>query len=486
MKFINKLKKVILISVFTVVYNMLYSQVTKQITISVQGIEYENPGFINLRENLKKNTKVKSIKPSFSEGVAMLTINYPDDASQLWDEVAKPVKLPFKLEAIDDESISLTYATGQNKKTAPSLPVKANNKITKKGDCFDCDYFPFCVFDETKSYGGKIYHGIRGDDEAITYYNCDNGVVTTKWESVTAVVKGDAFNGFYDDEETKLHTMTVLKSNVSAGTEWVQKDDGYDNTFKMLEKGLKLTHDGKVYNDVIKIRLIKLLSKEMNDKVTFLGNLVQPKEEAFYFYYGKNIGLIKYEDVYKELVEAGTIKPRIISESNPLMDMLTKGEHGMREEAQKKQKEEEQKIEETENQKRKKEVFEVSKKAHLLMKGSVDNSLAGLWKKQGKGGTGRTNYQYIRFNNDGTVDFYETILEDKFTGYLQNKFDYRIEGPSFYKVPNYDWTIKKYPTCYPGYFELSIMKFSKSTDTQTGKIALYINDEKCTFIEANK
>jgi hypothetical protein len=422
-----------------------YSQESKQITISVQGIEYDSPNFIALKENLKKNPKVKSLKPSYTSGIAILLFTYSGEASGLWDELPKSNKQFYKLETINENLIALIYIKPQST-NAVSNKIQTTNSNSSSG----CDYFPLNNYDETISYGGKKYFGFRQDDNSVTYYNCENGIVTKKWETTETVIKGDAFDGYYDDYVKKAHTLLILKSNSPTETSWKQIDAGFEYNFKLVEKGITLTYEGKEYVDVLKVKMVKLVTKEMKDKAAMLQGFVNIKEEAYFYYYAKKVGYIKSDDIYQALVTSGEIKPLSPTSSNTLSDLFTKGESEIKKDVQIKN----ETILGQENETKR---LEASNKVHAAMKGFTNAKIAGLWKKQGVSGTGRNTYQYIRFNADGTVDFYESLLEDKFSGYLQYKYDYKIDGPSLYLTPNYVWTIKKYPGCSSALFELTTL-----------------------------
>ena len=483
MKVINKCKQAFLVLIFTTSFSITYSQATKQITISVQGVEYEDAGFKALRETLKKNPKVRSVKPAFSEGIATLTLNYTGDASELWDEVPKSSKQSFQLEEIDDDTISLTSIIGKSKATVSSPAAKSKNQPAKKSNCFDCEYFPLCEYDVTISYRGKIYRGLRQDDNSVKYYYCENGVVTKKWETIETVVKGDAFNGFYDDEVKKAHTMIILKSNTTIGTNWTQNDAGFEYKYRIAEKGITVNHEGQVYKDVLKVRVIKQVDAEMKAKAEILQGLVSIKEEAYYHYYAKNLGYIKSDDIYDELVASGEIKPIAANATNSFFGNLLKGESEMREEIKKKNAEADAEARKIYLEK---ESRKASNNAHAQLKGALDNNLFGLWKRQFVTANGDKITIQIRFNKDGTLDWHNDYSGHASSGYLVAKYDFKIDGTTLYKTPNYEWTMKKYPGCSPTLFELQKDTITKSTENLNGKPILLINDNKYIFVEPNK
>lgn len=80
----NILKPFLFIAVLCLfISNKVQAQSVNKITISVKDIGYEDPNFTALREALKKNPKVKLVKPSYSSGVAILSFMYAGEASQL-------------------------------------------------------------------------------------------------------------------------------------------------------------------------------------------------------------------------------------------------------------------------------------------------------------------------------------------------------------------------------------------------------------------
>ena len=59
----------------------------KEVIISITGIEYDDAGFSALRETVKKNSKAKSIRQSYNDGTAKISMLYPGTAADLWDEM---------------------------------------------------------------------------------------------------------------------------------------------------------------------------------------------------------------------------------------------------------------------------------------------------------------------------------------------------------------------------------------------------------------
>ena len=65
------------------------------------------------------------------------------------------MKFQKRQSTIDDNAIALDYV--KTKKTNVDVDKTATTNQANKKDCFDCDYFPICNYDETKSFGGKVY-----------------------------------------------------------------------------------------------------------------------------------------------------------------------------------------------------------------------------------------------------------------------------------------------------------------------------------------
>ena len=130
-----------------------------QITISITGIEYDDPSFGLLKESLLKNKNVTALKPGYDQGVAKITLSYPETAITLWEEIPKTTKEFFKLTTIDDTHIELTTKTAvaQNNNVTVNPSLATANKVDD--DCKNC-YWNMCNYDVVKSIGGKSYKGI--------------------------------------------------------------------------------------------------------------------------------------------------------------------------------------------------------------------------------------------------------------------------------------------------------------------------------------
>lgn len=299
------MKKSIFYSSLIIVYMLLnslvtkiYAQTNKLVTISISGIENKDTNFITLREALKNNKKLKAVAARSSSGVINLVFSYFGDPEDLWDEVPKSSKQFFKLISIDEvegaDLIKLAY-TKQKSSSSGTDKIVVKNNINKK-NCFDCDYFPMCTYDVTKSYNGRIFRGIRSDDNSITYYYCNNGELIKRWDYTKKITRKEFSEGTwddyittYEDYENKTASLTILKANAAIGTSWTEQisDDGPEYVFIIDAKGIKFTYDGKMYNDVIKVRFYTK------------GVLIN-----HYYYYAKNIGYLGkdlIDDNYKKL-----------------------------------------------------------------------------------------------------------------------------------------------------------------------------------------
>lgn len=223
---------------------------TRQFIVLIEGIEYDDPDFTALKNVISKNPKVKSFRPSYTSGTATLSFTYPGESSQLWEDIPKTIKTHFKVTELKESSISLSRATAQKNTIA-----SANNK---QKNCFDCEYFPMCNYDVEKSYGGKVYHGMRNDKDGVVYYNCEDGVVTMKWETSSQKTYTAAdYDPFFDiatvvvyngDKETTTHTQVLLKANALLNTEW--ESEGSIKR-KIIANDISMMVNGIKYNNVL-------------------------------------------------------------------------------------------------------------------------------------------------------------------------------------------------------------------------------------------
>ena len=274
----NIFKPLLFIAALFIFTNNVQAQSGNKITISVKDIQYDDPNFAALRESLKKNPKVKLVKPSYVAGVAILSFNYAGEAPQLWEEIPKTSKRFFALVEMGDDAITLNYLNPKtNSGNSTVVTNTPQTKTTNQKDCFDCDYFPMCAYDETLSFGGKEYRGWRDVDGSLSYYYCEKGEVTKIWDYTVNVID-DYLLGDHHVEE-RVGNMVIMKSNVPVGATWTggAAGDMY-YSFTLSAKGAKVLYKDKTYSDVIKI---------------------QANED--YYYYAKNVGYLG-----TNLTEVGT------------------------------------------------------------------------------------------------------------------------------------------------------------------------------------
>src|SRR4030081_2805390 len=100
------------------------------ISISVSGVEYDDPSFSLLKESLQKDKNVTSIKSAYEQGTAKLTFNCTHKAQDLWDELSKTTKQFFKVATINDNSIVLQSKSAVKE----SIVAKSNTTSSQKDD----------------------------------------------------------------------------------------------------------------------------------------------------------------------------------------------------------------------------------------------------------------------------------------------------------------------------------------------------------------
>jgi hypothetical protein len=278
-------------------------QVHAQVYIQISGIEGADSNCVRLVRTLqaKNETKVISAKKDYTSGIYQIVSQYKGTASKLWNNLTADIRQPFKLKSINDEVISLNYqGEGIDKPMLIDKKTATAANLKKKG-CFECDYFPLCKYDVTKSYGGKEFRGIRHEDNSIEYYYCEDGVLTKRWEYSSKITRQEFIQGTwddyvrtYEDYVNKTASMVILKSNVPIGTTWAGQisEEGSQYVFTMNAKGIKVNHNGNTNNDVIKV------------KAQAKGN-----PDADYFYYANGVGYIGKNLL--EPVELGTGEKRI-------------------------------------------------------------------------------------------------------------------------------------------------------------------------------
>lgn len=262
---------------------------------------------------------------------------------------------------------------------------------------------PLCNTVAEKTFDGKLYKGLKNDDGTISYFNCNNGVITKKWYSTMEVfserrwewrfdINDYGYVDYYDDE-TILNTLIILKSNAPKGTSWTAPGSSY--VFTIADKGIKFNHKGREYTDVIKVQVVKgenvatvNLGSDLN-KVSFITD--KKITVAVYHYYAKNIGWLYFEDVMEEIRNLENKKNQdIIAEQKAFQ--------------KRKEVEGEQKI-----TAQRKEILLAEKKYNdsiqdlFLFKGEIDPSLEGSYKFFNYN---IKEYLFYQFNSNGTFKYY--------------------------------------------------------------------------------
>jgi hypothetical protein len=225
----------------------------KSITISVKGIEYDNPSFDDLRKSIKGNMKVKQSSPGFTGDVAKIILLYQGTATELWDELPQSSKQNFKIISIDDSRIELQLKTSNTQTVAKTTEIK-------KEDCIDCHYYKACYDDTSVVFDGNVY---KGNKKKNSYYFCKNGTLYSKTVS-----------------KNQIFSQIIFKANEPVGTNWI---DTFGTTIinkTTISKGIGIRH-GKTYYDDVMI-------------VYFADNSLTAN-----YYYVKGSGFIKYDSVDK-------------------------------------------------------------------------------------------------------------------------------------------------------------------------------------------
>ena len=331
------------------------TQSTNQISISVGGIEYDDPGFSLLKESLQKNKKVSSFKQSFDKGTGKITLLSTSTAQDLWNEIPKTTKDLFKVTTIDDNHIVLASRSSTDQTSGGKATTTST---TKEDDCKNC-YWDICKYDVLKSFGGAIYKGINRDDGTY-YYNCDNGIVIQK----LMIVNG---NGVI----IRTQTDTLLISepvgakwgaiNYDAKNEFLSLMSGVDFSsagsggYKLIAKNVSTTANGKSYKDVIVVNY-RGFSKD-----AFFGTSLYSSN----FYYAKGVGLIRTDTLNFDSDPVAAI-----NKQNDLRTVYSGGS---------------------------------------VVKNGIDESIIGIWKFRN---TTTNKDGFYKFNGDGTFDYYEGSVSE--------------------------------------------------------------------------
>lgn len=262
-------------------FNRTYAQ-SKSISIKINNVEYENPGFASLKSELKKMPAVSSLKMDYDNKVATLTFLYRGTAEQLWDNIPAANKKYFKINAMEGNNIVLNPVSSSA--AAPEAKPDSKNNNEDKGDCRSCTYFPLCNYDYTRSFQGKKYKGINYDGNII-YYRYENGNLISKTEQ---------FNEY--GASLGFTTEIILKCNAPKGTTWEVKAAGGLMTatkeYEIVAKGIPLTIDGKNYDNV----LVVGITIKGKSPVLFNNSNQEVVMSTSKIFYAKGIGFIKETD----------------------------------------------------------------------------------------------------------------------------------------------------------------------------------------------
>jgi hypothetical protein len=288
----NFYQKGLLFIVLVFFSNLCVIAQSNAISISVSGVEYDDPSFSLLKESLQKDKNVTSVKSAYEQGTAKLTFICTHKAQDLWDELSKTTKQFFKITTINDNSIVLESKSAIKESTV----VKPNATGNQRDDvCANC-YYNLCNYDGTKSFQGVVYRAINYD-QGTYYYNCDNGVVIRKTITV---------NGY--GVTTNIQTDTILMSNSPIGTTWgvINNPETYFGSIKgynffkwtLVAKGLTQTVDGKTYKDVIVVN---------SHRKAYDGLFDGDNSFSINYYYAKGVGIIKQEKLDPSIEPLATI-----------------------------------------------------------------------------------------------------------------------------------------------------------------------------------
>jgi hypothetical protein len=353
-KNINVNQKVILLLLVLFVYLDTMAQHVNQVTISVKSIEYDDPGFVQLKENFQKNKKVSAFKQSFDDGMGKITFSSTSTAQDLWNEVPKATKDLFKVNTIDDNRIVL------DSKNATSQDTKAKQTTTSKNTAADCNcYWDICHYDVLKTFGGVVYMGINRDDGTY-YYNCDNGILIQKLMIVNSY-----------GVVIRTNTDTLLISN-PVGTTWgafkydasneflsvmsgVDFSSAGNGAYKLIANNISTTVGGKTYKNVI------VVNSRRYTKDAFFGTSYYSTNS----YYAKAVGLIRTDTLNFDSDPIAAI-----NKQNDTKTVYSGGS---------------------------------------IVKNGIDESIIGTWKFH----NASTNKDgFYKFNGDGSFDYYEGSVSE--------------------------------------------------------------------------
>jgi hypothetical protein len=75
----------------------------------IQNIEYDDNNLSVLKDYLKKTKGVKAVLMQYKAATALVEVMFKGKSTELWDELPKESKEPFKLIEANDNNITLQY-----------------------------------------------------------------------------------------------------------------------------------------------------------------------------------------------------------------------------------------------------------------------------------------------------------------------------------------------------------------------------------------
>lgn len=90
-------------------FNTLFKARRDTISIMIQNIEYDDNNLSVLKEYLKKTKGVKAVLMQYKAATAMMEVMFKGKSTELWDELPRESKEPFKLIEANDNNITLQY-----------------------------------------------------------------------------------------------------------------------------------------------------------------------------------------------------------------------------------------------------------------------------------------------------------------------------------------------------------------------------------------
>ena len=90
-------------------FNTLFKARRDTISIMIQNIEYDDNNLSVLKDYLKKTKGVKAVLMQYKAATALVEVMFKGKSTELWDELPKESKEPFKLIEANDNNITLQY-----------------------------------------------------------------------------------------------------------------------------------------------------------------------------------------------------------------------------------------------------------------------------------------------------------------------------------------------------------------------------------------